>query len=384
MQQITFPEKVNEVNEHYAHGDTNLGFRRLIDCVLDTLHLPFYQRIVDLAILQEQEKTAEWLEKSQALIADLAAFPVVDKRKTEPLLHAKELVKRYGRGNFSVGPVDLAIYSGEIWGLVGENGNGKTTLLRALAKDLSVTSGNLNYDFFDPEGDLYDLRTQLTYIPQRTPKWYGSLYSNLQFAASHYGFFGERNELTVNMMIIRFGLWKYRNHQWSELSSGYKMRFELVRTFLRAPKLLLLDEPLANLDVLAQQMVLEDLKSLAQSCSNPIGIILSSQQLFEVEKVSDKVLFLRNGKPTFLSQLENEQLASTTVVELDTSNSRDEVNAALQHLSLVDVSFNGGVYIVELNGENQMTTVLDALVKAKLQVVYVRDISKSTRRLFVQ
>src|SRR5690606_16677644 len=132
-------------------------------------------------------------------------------------------------------------------------------------KDLSFDKGELFCAMSDAKTDLYAERTQLTYIPQRTPTWYGSLKSNLKFAASHYGIHGEENEWIVLMYIARFGLWEYRNHQWSELSSGYKMRFELARTFLRKPKVLLLDEPLANLDVLAQQLILEDLKNLTQS-----------------------------------------------------------------------------------------------------------------------
>ena len=82
---------------------------------------------------------------------------------------------------------------------------------------------------------------------------------------------GDENDLLVKVYMIRFGLWKFRNHKWSELSSGYKMRFELVRSFLRSPNLLLLDEPLANLDVLAQQLILEDLKYMSQSLRNPLG-----------------------------------------------------------------------------------------------------------------
>jgi ABC-2 type transport system ATP-binding protein len=85
---------------------------------------------------------------------------------------------------------------------VGENGNGKTTLLRILAKDLKFDQGNLQYQIDENVSSDYDLRTKLTYIPQRTPKWYGSLKTNLKFAATHYGIKGEENELIVLMMII--------------------------------------------------------------------------------------------------------------------------------------------------------------------------------------
>lgn len=145
--------------------------------------------------------------------------------------------------------------------MVGENGNGKTTLLRILAKEISYNEGELNYSFNQIPKNDYDLRTKLVYIPQRTAKWYGSLKDNLKFVLSNYGISSEENETRVLMMIARLGLWNYKHLKWSELSSGYKMRFELARTLLRKPELLLLDEPLANLDVLAQQVILED-------CSN--------------------------------------------------------------------------------------------------------------------
>jgi ABC-2 type transport system ATP-binding protein len=299
------------------------------------------------------------------------------------LLKSEKVVKKYGRGNFRLGEITIDLNQGDIWGLVGENGNGKTTLLRILAKDLKFDSGSLNY--FIEKGAIsdYDLRTKLTYIPQRTPKWYGSLKSNLKYAASHYGFKAEENELMVNMMIIRFGLWNYRNHNWDELSSGYKMRFELARTFLRAPKVLLLDEPLANLDVLAQQLVLEDLKNLSQSISNPLGIILSSQQLFEVEKVSDKVLFLKNGRPTYLSDA-NEEAGDICYMELDVNCSREELNNAFLNIEIMDIDFNGGMYKITIHNKNGFNQVLSALIQKDIEIKYVRNISQSTKRLFVQ
>ncbi|WP_155756307.1 ATP-binding cassette domain-containing protein, partial [Streptobacillus moniliformis] len=104
-----------------------------------------------------------------------------------------------------------------------------------------------------------------------------------------YGYTPQENHLIVELIIARLGLRKFRKHSWKSLSSGYKMRFELARMLLRKPKILLIDEPLANLDILAQQTVLEDFRAIAKSPFRPIGIVLSSQQLYEVEKTSDQV-----------------------------------------------------------------------------------------------
>ena len=381
---LLFHEKLKIVSNHIHAGDYHLGFRKLVDCVLDTQDKLIYKMCIEFADWNESDlRTDEdFVIKALDFIQILEKVTFEIKLDKKPLLVAENISKIYGGRKFKLGEISISIHEGDIWGLVGENGNGKTTLLRILAKDLKFDFGNLTYGIGSQSISDYDLRTKLTYIPQRTPKWYGSLKTNLKFAASHYGIKGEENELIVLMMIIRFGLWKYRNHNWDELSSGYKMRFELARTFLRSPKLLLLDEPLANLDVLAQQLILEDLKNLSQSLSNPLGIILSSQQLFEVEKISDNILFLKNGAPTHLSNV-NDLSEELTVIELEVLNTRDELNQALTSLQGVEIKFNGGTYLISFPVKNGMHQILRVLVDHEIQIRYVRDISQSTRRLFI-
>ena len=65
------------------------------------------------------------------------------------------------------------------------------------------------------------------------------------------------------------------------------------------PKVLILDEPLANLDLLAQELLLQDLRDLVNSHKNPVTVILSSQQLHEVETVADQIIFLKNGRAVY-------------------------------------------------------------------------------------
>lgn len=384
-----FQTKINQCRNHLLNQDIDLVFRRLVDCVLDTQDLDLYSQIIDIVSWYDENpaETKAYLSKLNTLIAKLEQIEIPDNGFGKPLITTKDLKKQYPRSAFAIGPIDIELKAGEIWGLVGENGNGKTSLLRVLAKDLQYDQGEISYESKLEKLDSYNLRTQLTYIPQRTPKWYGSLKSNLKFTASQYGLSGTENELTVLMYIIRFGLWKFRNHAWNELSSGYKMRFELARTFLRKPRLLLLDEPLANLDVLAQQVVLEDLKNMSQSLSNPLGIVLSSQQLFEVEKIADKLIFLKNGKPIYVNQNEEKEAVtedSQTILEMDLEIEKDKLSGLLTPLSLQKITYNGGVYIVHIDRAGCVNEVLQILINQQIPIIYVRDISKSTRRFFIQ
>lgn len=384
-----FQTKIDQCRNHLLNQDLDLGFRKLVDCVLDTEDLDLYQQTIEIVSWYDENpaQTETYLSKLEVLIRQVEQIQIPDNGFGKTLITTKDLQKKYPRSSFSIGPIDIELKTGEIWGLVGENGNGKTSLLRVLAQDLQSDKGEISYESELQKLDNYNLRTQLTYIPQRTPKWYGSLKSNLKFTASQYGVFGEENELTVLMYVIRFGLWKFRNHAWNELSSGYKMRFELARTFLRKPKLLLLDEPLANLDVLAQQVVLEDLKNMSQSLSNPLGIVLSSQQLFEVEKIADKLIFLKNGKPIYVNQKEESEVIEPeveTILEMDLGIEKEKLSELLMPLSLKKITFNGGVFIVHLNKASCMNEVLQTLISNRIQIIYVRDISKSTRRFFIQ
>lgn len=376
--------RVNEVYHFFDNKDTVLGFRKLLDCAIDTQNMEIYKEAINLTDWKETNSHAisEFIEKSKILLEKIEKIQVQEHSVEKPVLRAKNILKSYGSNRFSLGPVSMEINKGQVYGLVGENGNGKTTLLRILAKEISFNEGELNYSFNSEPKDEYDLCTKLVYIPQRTEKWYGSLKDNLKFVLSNYNVKPEENEIRTLMMIARLGLWNYKHLKWNELSSGYKMRFELARTLLRKPEILLLDEPLANLDVLAQQVILEDLKSIANSVNHPIALILSSQQLYEVEKVSDKVIFLKNGQYKDNSELKDTENASL-IIEIDTTNSREHLLEVFKDFALEKLNFNGGVYVAYFSAETEFHNVITALGQAKIDLVYIRNISSSTRRFFV-
>lgn len=377
--------RVQETLQYFTQKDIGLAFRKLLDCAADTQQMSIYEKAIALTDWKEKHpaEVETLIEKATVLLREIADCKVTELPTETAVLVAEEVRKHYALGRFQLGPISLSIKKGQVYGLVGENGNGKTTLLRILARDLSYDSGVVKYYFTERPKNDYDLRTKLIYIPQRTEKWYGSLKDNLKFTLSSYGILAEENEPRTLLMIARLGLWQYQHLDWNALSSGYKMRFELARTLLRQPEILLLDEPLGNLDVLAQQVILEDLKMIANSVNHPIALILSSQQLFEVEKISDKVIFLRNGQYRDNAEATATEEAMPLIVEIDTTNTREELMAVFKAFALEKLNYNGGVYVAYFRPNTEYSAVLEALGKAKIDLTYIRNISASTRRFFV-
>jgi ABC-2 type transport system ATP-binding protein len=385
--------RLHEIKSYFDNGDIHVGYRRLLDSAIETQDMSIYQRTLefcdwyDVNIAGETKNHSQLQERVSTLLDQIT---LANQGPVSPInvprLKADKISKTYAAGSFSLTDVDIELYPTQIIGLVGENGNGKTTLLRLLYGELNPDSGTIQYNLSNvpANASFYDIKTRLAFIPQRPNAWYGSLMDNLQFTSNHYGYKGKENYLWTEMICARMGLRAFRTYTWNRISSGYKMRFELAKTLLKKPEILLLDEPLANLDMLAQQVILEDLRFLAQSERMPLGIILSSQQLYEVEKVSGQVIFLKQGKPKY--QLTNGTPVDTEtaqlVLELETSASREMLQKIFGPLQLTNLSFNGGVYLLYFKGEISLSNVITKLGESEIPVKYLRDISTSSRRFF--
>jgi ABC-2 type transport system ATP-binding protein len=376
-----FEKQVAEVKEILQFENYSQVIKRLIDFTLDTEDIFHYKQTNDfLNWYDTNETSTEIKAKLNDLLESLYEF-LSKKEETpiEEIINLKNVVKKYN-SKFTLGPINLTINTGEIIGLVGENGNGKTTLLKSLCKELYPTSGNIFY-LFKYKSD-YDLRTKLVYIPQRTDTWRGSMYQNLEFTASCYGYKPKENNLVVDLVITRLGLRKFRDYNWNGLSSGYKMRFELARMLLRKPKILLIDEPLANLDILAQQTVLDDFRNIANSPFRPIAIVMSSQQLYEVEKTSNQVVFLKQGVQRNLK--EDNEAEKYFIVEFETTKAISILNEKLAKINLISLEQNGGTLIATFPIEITISTFMKTLINEQIEVNYLRNITNSTRRFFVK
>jgi ABC-2 type transport system ATP-binding protein len=386
----TYRPHLAEVKNYFYNGDTHLGYRRLLDAAIETQDTYIYAAALSFCDWYDAWSATKPTDNGDLNVNVNELLSKIDNVPQQAVtggikLQAAGISKRYRSGAFNLARLDVALHAGKITGLVGENGNGKTTLLRLLYGELKPDTGTISYHInnMPPGHTFYDIKTRLAFIPQRPNAWYGSLMDNLQFTATHFGQTGKENYLWTEMIVARMGLRPFRAYNWSRISSGYKMRFELARTLVKKPELLLLDEPLANLDVLAQQVILEDLKYLARSQSMPMGIILSSQQLYEVEKVSEEVIFLQKGVARMQHTGKQENTGQAALVlELETTAERAQLQLVFEGYGLQKLSFNGGVYILYFTGDSSISELMKRIGETALPIKYLRDISASSRRFF--
>ncbi len=286
---------------------------------------------------------------------------------------------------FCLSPINVELKLGEITAVVGENGNGKTTLLRMIAGDLAISEGELTYPLLmdKKQKDWYLIKQQIAYIPQELPKWYGSLMTNLHFTATIKGIKGQDNIDEINWIIYRLGLEGYRKAKWSEISSGYKTRFSLARALVWKPKLLVFDEPLANLDINAQATFLSDLRDIINLQEYPLTAIISSQHLYEVESIADKIIFFKDGEAKYnglMSEFKKER--DFNVYEINCDVSQELLMNLLQSIGCSKIEETGNNFIMYVPVSVNSSEFLQFLGTHQVSIKYFRDISQSTRQLF--
>ena len=377
---------IEEIESYLKHDDCSIAVRRTLDLTLDTGDTTLMRRAIEwskLFRIEEAKATSEkmpasFFKEAQHILKATLSITNTKSYTPSELLVAKDISKKYNKSAFSLKPLSLQLNTGNVLGVVGENGNGKTTLLRMLGGQLALDTGNIKYSLLK-EPDNYAIKNHVAFIPQRIPKWYGLLKDNLHFSASLAGVHGAENELMVDYMLERLNLTEYAHLDWNRISSGYRTRFEIARILLQKPQLLILDEPLANLDIKAQQTILTDLVYIAKGSHNPMGIILSSQQLHEVEKVADTLIFIKQGACMYSSN-DIATIAKTTAIEFETVSTREQI-LTLFATGEIDLHYNGGFYNI-IAKEISADAIIQKLVNSQLSISYFRDITNSTKRFF--
>lgn len=207
-------------------------------------------------------------------------------------LRVRDLRKRYGE-LLAVDGVSFEVAPGEILGLLGPNGAGKTTIINAILAVLTPSSGSIRIGEMDVsrQRSLALARTNFAAVYASLP---GNLtvVQNLNFFGLIYGVRFLRRR--VGELLGQFRLEALRDTKCGVLSSGELTRVALAKALLNRPRLLLLDEPTASLDPAAARDIRGAIRTLARD--SDCGILWTSHNMYEVEDVCDRVLFLSHGR----------------------------------------------------------------------------------------
>jgi ABC-2 type transport system ATP-binding protein len=389
-------ERIQEIELALENQDLNRVSRRVLDYTFEfDLPIEIQKQSLEYRITYNTKKQLgssgnkeeELADNFASLLKVLKVYdssPIVNLDIPEIICEVKGIGKTYRKSKgFKLNPIDLILVRGKIIGLVGENGNGKTTLLRLISTDLAASFGEIKvFEGVNQIRSYEKIKQRFAFIPQRIERWFGSVESQISFCASIKGLSKEENKKQTQFIIHRLGLTNFYKHTWSELSSGYKLRVEIAKTLVWNPKVLILDEPLANLDLLAQELLLQDLRDLVNSHKNPVTVILSSQQLHEVETVADQIVFLKNGRAVYNGSVhEIKNTDKTTTIELDGSFNYSDLMSAVESIG-IKLEQNSSGFTLICSHETTAQEILKILVFKDLKVTYFRDITNSTKKLF--
>ena len=220
----------------------------------------------------------------------------------ELLLQADDLGKKYGR-QIVLQKVSFELHMGEILGVAGENGAGKSTLLSLLATTQKPSEGTILYQGKDVSKEKRSYRAELGYVPQEIALFEElSGLDNLMFFGKSYHI--PKKELTERIKeicaITEFPEADLKRRV-SDYSGGMKRKINIGAALLHRPKLLLLDEPVANLDPEAEEQVLGALKRLA---AEGTAIVYVGHQLEEMEQLCHRICIIKGGTQMLCGPME--------------------------------------------------------------------------------
>lgn len=207
-------------------------------------------------------------------------------------IRARGLTRQFGR-HLALDHLDLDVPEHTTYGLLGENGAGKTTFIRLLTGFLLPSAGDVEVFGVSPASHPAAVQRNIGFVME-TSRLYPELrvQAFLRFCGGIRNLGGQALETAVESGIDRFQLGSVRNRLIGNLSKGYQQRVSLAQAFLHNPALVIVDEPTSGLDPVQQHDVRDVLASLRGECT----VLLCTHDLHEAEALATRVAVLRSGR----------------------------------------------------------------------------------------
>jgi len=210
------------------------------------------------------------------------------------LLEVKNLTKKF-KDFVAVDDVSFSVNKGEILGLIGENGAGKTTIMRMLATMLNVTKGEGKIAGHDLVKEPESIRGEIGILFGGEVGLYDRLTAreNIMYFAELNGMTVENAKKSIEELTKELEMAEFIDKRVGKFSRGMKQKVAIARSIVHKPSVMLFDEPSTGLDVSATRLIQD---FIVKCKSEDKAIVFSSHSMVEVEKLCDRVVIIHKGK----------------------------------------------------------------------------------------
>lgn len=294
------------------------------------------------------------------------------------LIELKEVSKKFGN-NSILEEVNITIEEGDIWGIIGRSGSGKTTLLNLVAGFLEPTNGEVLHSFSVTEApqslhaNLHKIKEQIGYAPQHNsfyPKL--TVMENLLHFGQLYKLPKETLQNNIKGLLQATGLTEHQHKLAEHLSGGMQKRLDIACSLVHKPRILVLDEPTADLDPVLQK---EIMNFLAQVNKQGVTLIIASHHLNLMEKFCNKVAIVHQGRVHsngYLEEIRKPFLKDNFTISLSPGENKERFISILKTLP-VDKIIDRQQHLI-IHPKNITKTITGLLTMIQEENLYLHDL----------
>jgi len=294
-------------------------------------------------------------------------------------LTVKQLRKVYASGKQALKGIDLTVAEGDFFALLGQNGAGKSTTIGIISSLVKKTSGSISVFGYDMDSHFQEAKSLIGVVPQELN--FSLFDKTLQILIHQAGYYGipakvaaERGEVYLKEM----GLWEMHNQPALRLSGGMKRRLMIARALMNHPKLLILDEPTAGVDIELRHTLWRFLKNLNEQGTT---IILTTHYLEEAEQLCKNVAIIDHGEiieNANIKMLVNQLKMQTIVLDIDDLPNHVFQLSGYEYRVIDDTSIEVDIY-----REQSINDLFHALTQQNLKVTSMRNKTNRLEELFI-
>lgn len=293
-------------------------------------------------------------------------------------LEISDLRKTYRGGFEALKGLDLTVQQGDFYALLGPNGAGKSTTIGIISSLVNKSAGSVKVFGYDLDTQINEVKQHIGLVPQEFN--FNQFETLMQIVVNQAGYYGVSRALAkerAEKYLKQLGLWDKRNERARNLSGGMKRRLMIARALLHEPKLLILDEPTAGVDIELRRSMWDFLTRINKE---GVTIILTTHYLEEAEMLCRNIGIIDKGQiieNTTMKALLNKLNVETFVLDLERSEQPPKVSSASMRI------IDDHTIEVEVAKSAGLNSVFAELSAQNIKVLSMRNKANRLEELFV-